>query len=276
MDKNIKNIMGVVIALAVLALGYAALSYVNSYSKVIEPSSFRSFSVSGEGKATAIPDVAEFTFQVVTEGRGDIATLQGKNTETMNKAINFIKAQGVDSKDIKTQYYNLEPRYETSNCRVVSTPLAPVASFDVNAPVSLTQTCPPPSIVGYTITQSVDVKIRDFTKIGAIMGGVVKNGANQVGSLSFTIDDQTKIQDEARAGAITKARAKAESIAQAGDFKIGRLLNIQEGSQYPVYSNALRMDAKVTSESAEAAPAPIIQPGSQEVNVNVTLQYEIQ
>ena len=108
------------------------------------------------------------------------------------------------------------------------------------------------------------------------MGGVVKNGANQVGSLSFTIDDQTKIQEEARAGAITKARAKAESIAQAGDFKIGRLLNIQEGSQYPVYSNALRMDAKVTSESAEAAPAPIIQPGSQEVNVNVTLQYEIQ
>lgn len=275
MNQNLKNILGGVGALAILAFGYAILSYVNSYSKVIEPSSFRSFSVTGEGKATSIPDIAEFSFQIITEGGADIAALQKKNTEAMNKAIDFVKEQGVENKDIKTQYYNLEPRYQTSACRVISTPFAPDApSFASGASASVTQTCPPPSIVGYTITQSVNVKVRDFKKIGDIMGGVVKNGANQVGSLSFTIDDPTKVQDEARTEAITKAKVKAKAIAKAGDFKMGRLLNIQEGSQYPVYSSSLRMEAKV-SDAVGAAPAPTIQPGSQEVNITVTLQYEI-
>jgi len=275
MNQNLKNILGGVGALAILAFGYAILSYVNSYSKVIEPSSFRSFSVTSEGKATSIPDIAEFNFQIITEGGADIAALQKKNTEAMNKAIDFVKEQGVENKDIKTQYYNLEPRYQTSACRVTSTPFAPDApSFVGGISASVTQTCPPPSIVGYTITQSVNVRVRDFKKIGDIMGGVVKNGANQVGSLSFTIDDLTKVQDEARTEAITKAKFKARAIAKAGDFKMGRLLNIQEGSQYPVYSDSLRMEAKV-SDSAESAPAPTIQPGSQEVNITVTLQYEI-
>jgi len=283
MNQNIKNILGGVIAVAVLALGYAALSYVNSYSKVIEPSSFRSFSVTGDGKATAIPDIAEFSFQVITEGGVDITALQTKNTEAMNKVIGYVKTQGVAEKDIKTQYYNVEPRYQTSNCRITTTPLllTPAVAPDSISGSSgssfgtVNQTCPPPSIVGYTITQSVDVKIRDFSKIGDIMGGVVKNGANQVGSLSFTIDDQTKVQDEARTEAIIKAMAKAESIADAGNFKVGRLLNIQEGGQYPMYNTSLRMESAAKLDATGAAPAPVIQPGSQEVNVNVTLQYEI-
>jgi len=162
-------------AIAILALGYAALSYVNSYGKVIQPSSFRSFSVTGDGKATAIPDTAEFNFQVVTEGGTDIASLQTKNTEAMNKAIAFVKAQGITDKDIKTQYYNVDPRYQTSNCQIINTPLIPAPLLSSGSSAgSVTQTCPPPSIVGYTITQSIDIKIHDFNKIGDIMGGVIK------------------------------------------------------------------------------------------------------
>ncbi|MFA5155559.1 MAG: SIMPL domain-containing protein [Patescibacteria group bacterium] len=295
MNQNLKNLLGLVGAIAILAVAYAALSYVNSYGKVIEPSSFRSFSASGEGKTTAIPDIAAFSFQVITEGGTDIAALQTQNTAKMNKAIDFVKAQGVEDKDIKTQYYNLEPRYETTSCKVVTAPLilrsatedialkveasgssgSAVAMSPAIAPVSLSQTCPPPSIVGYTITQAVNVKIRDFQKISDIMSGVIKNGANQVGSLSFTIDDQTKAQDEARAEAIKKAKAKAEAMAEAGGFKIGRLLGIQEGNIYPIY-NVRSMDGMVAAKSEAVDAAPTIQPGSQEISINVTLQYEIE
>jgi len=257
MDQTIKNILGGAIALAVLIAGYASVSYVNSYGKSIQPSSFRSFSVSGEGKAVAIPDIAEFSFQVITQGGIDVTALQAKNTDAGNKVIAFVKSQGIDDKDIKTQYYNVEPRYQTYNCRPGAV-------------------CPPATIVGYTVTQSVDVKIRDFSKIGNIMEGIVSSGANQVGSLSFTIDDLTKVESQARTEAITKAKAKAESIAQAGGFKIGRLLNIQEGyTPYPVYRNSLEMTAAAGAMPA-AAPTPIVQPGSQEVDINVTLQYEIE
>jgi uncharacterized protein YggE len=267
MNQTIKNILGGVISLTVLAVGYAAINYVNYYGKSIQPSSFRSFSVTGEGKATAIPDIAEFSFEVITQGGMDIGSLQTKNTDAANKVIAFIKSEGVADKDIKTQYYNVDPRYETYNCRTA--PINPVSES------SVTEVCPPNKIVGYTITQSVDVKIRDFSKIGDIIGGVVTNGANQVGSLSFAVDDQTKVRSEARAEAIAKAKAQAEEIAQASGFKIGRLLNIQEGyNPYPVYRTPnISMMAK--SEGMDTS-SPTIQAGSQEVDVNVTMQYEIE
>jgi uncharacterized protein YggE len=265
MTQTIKNILGAAAALAVLALGYAALSYVNAYSKVIEPSSFRSFSVFGEGKTTAIPDIATFSFQVISEGGKDVAALQAKNTTAINKIIAGIKAQSVADKDIKTEYYNVDPRYETYNC---------ITPLTYGTESSVVKPCPPAAIVGYTVTQSVNVKMRDFTKIGDIMGGVVTNGANQVGSLSFTIDDPSQVYDQARAQAITRAQAKAESIATAGKFKIGRLLGIQEGSPVPVY-NYSRLETLDLKAGGAPAATPTIQPGSQEISVTVTMQYEI-
>lgn len=240
----------------VFAFGFSALSYVDSYEKSIQPSSFRSFSVTGEGKVVAVPDIATFDFQVINEGDTNLNALQKANTETANKVIAFVKSNGVADKDIKTESYYVTPRYETCSYAYSSSRI-----------------CPPAKIVGYTISQSVSVKMRDFTKVGDIVGGVVTNGANQVGSLSFTIDDQTAFQTKARAEAMTKAKAKAEEMARAGGFKLGRLLGIQEGgTYYPIYRS---FDAKEAMPSA-AGMAPSIEAGSQDVTVSVTMQYEIQ
>jgi uncharacterized protein YggE len=280
MNQTTKNVLGWAVVAAVLSIGYAGLSFVKSYGESIQPSSFRSFSVTGEGKAIAIPDVAEFTFTVVTQGGTDVASVQSKNTTAANQAIAFVKSEGVADKDIQTQYYNVSPNYETYNCNVVVpqayAETSGAAGGAVLAPViPVVRPCPPSSIVGYTVTQSVDVKIRDFTKIGDIMGGVVANGANQVGQLSFTLDDPTTVQNQAEADAIAKAKTEAQAIAQAGGFSLGRLLNVQTGgAPYPVmYAAAAPAMASV---NAKAAPAPAIQVGSQEVDMTVTLQYEIQ
>jgi hypothetical protein len=296
MNKTLKNIILAVGGVMALAIAFAAVSYVNYYGKSIQPSSYRSFSVTAEGKSTSIPDVAEFSFQVITEGGTDLSSLQTQNTDASNKVIDFVKAQGVAAKDIKTLYYNVDPRYQNYDCymqplsaiapsvnagTVASPPAAgqggTVSSGSAgSAPSSSSgsvRTCPPASIVGYTVTQSVDVKMRDFKKVSDIMGGVVTNGANQVGSLSFTTDDPTAVQDQARADAIAKAKVKAESMAKAGGFKLGRLLNISENgyNPYPVYNESLGLSAK----AAPAAPTPTIEPGSQETTIDVTMQYEI-
>ncbi len=272
-DQHIKTIIGSALALAALLGGYAAVSYAMSYGKSIQPSSFRSFTVSAQGKATAVPDIAEFSFQVVTQGGTDVASLQAKNTNNVNKAIAFVKSEGVADSDIATQYYNIDPRYQTYDCRT-----SPVSASVSSVPsvASAAAACPPPDIVGYTVTQSVDVKVRDFSKIGPIMNGIVANGANQVGALSFTIDDPTKVQDAARADAIAKAKEQADAIAQAGGFKIGRLLSVQQGSGVyaPMAYDAAGIGMKAALSSA--APSPVIQPGSQEVDATVSLQYEIE
>lgn len=259
MDTKIKNYFGIAIIAVLFVFAFAAVSYVNSYSKSIQPSSFRSFSASGEDKITAIPDVAQFTFNIITEGGKEIAKLQKENTEKTNKIINFVKASGVEDKDVKTQNYNLEPRYQYFSCPVSQSSVSP---------------CPPPEIVGYTINQMISVKIRNFEKIGDIMAGVVQNGANSVSQLSFAIDDPSSIQDKAREEAIKKAKERAKLIAKAGGFNVGKLLSIDEsGSPQLVYGFGL---GDGFAKSAEFLPSPQIEPGSQEIRVNVILKYEIE
>lgn len=251
MKEQIKNYLGIAGIIALLAVSGSAIRYVAAYSKSIQPASFRSFTVSGEGKAVAKPDVAKFTFSVITEGGKDIGALQKQNTDASNKAIKYLKEKGIEEKDIATTGYNIEPRYQYFNCRFGGV-------------------CPPSQIVGYTVRQTVGVKIRDFEKSGDILAGVVESGANSVSELSFTIDDPTAAQNEARAKAIAKAKDKAAAIAGAGDFNVGRLISIDENTpgQPPIYGIGGAADEK-------ALAVPNIQPGSQEITVTVNLTYEI-
>ncbi|MFH1866619.1 MAG: SIMPL domain-containing protein [Patescibacteria group bacterium] len=251
MTEKIRDYLGIVLIIVLLVFAYVAVVYVMAYSESTEPSSFKSFAVTGQGESVAIPDVAVFSFSVITEGSKQIASLQEENTNKVNKAIEFVKSNDIDDIDIKTQQYSLQPRYQYYDCRASGV-------------------CPPAEIVGYTVTQSVQVKIRDFTKIGGLVSGVVDNGANQVSDLRFTIDDPTSVEDQARAEAITKAQAKAKSVAKAAGFRLGDLLSIDEGGAVPIYDLG-----KGGFGGAELSLAPVIEPGSQEVTVNVTLRYEI-
>jgi hypothetical protein len=253
MKEKLKNYLGVAIIAALLILSAAAWNYSRSFSKSIEQSVQHSFVVTAEGRAVAIPDVAKFTFSVITEGGKDVASLQKENSQKSNRIIDFVKNQGIDTKDIKTVAYNLSPRYQTCY-------LGREGSL-----------CPPAEIVGYTINQSVEVKVRDFSKIGDILGGVVERGANSVSQLQFTIDDPTALQNQARNEAISKARAKARAIAAAGGFSLGRILSIDESSDGlpPIYF------AKAEAPLFKSESSPAIEAGSTEVTVRVSLRFEM-
>lgn len=258
MNSLLKNLLGLVL-IGALGVGTFVLFQVSkTYDRSSEPTNFRSFTVSGDGKASGTPDVAEFSFQVITEGGVDVAKLQSDNATKMNKAIEFIKKQGVVAADIKTEQYSINPRYQTTACDYGSG-----------------KVCPPAEITGYTVQQSANIKIRDFKLISALLSGVVQNGANSVSQITFTIDNPTATENIARAEAFKKAKEKAEGMAKAGGFTIGRLLDISEGTSYPSYygrGGAVAMDMV----KSEATVAPTIEAGSQEVNITVSLKYEIQ
>lgn len=290
MNENLKGYLGWVVIAFIGVLSFAVLSYVQTYSDSIEPGTYRSFSVSGEGKVVAVPDVATFSFSIITEGGKDLAALQKENTTKGNKIIDFIKSGGVAAKDIKTEGYSVYPRYTNYTCRQVAVPMmeggsggyggsAPsgvgIAQPSTAVAYPIDKVCPPAEISGYSINQTVSVKVRDFAKAGDILSGAVTNGANSVSQLSFDIDNRDTVESEARAEAIQKAKIKAKAVAKAGGFSLGRLLAIDEGGYGgPVYF-AKSMVADGRGGGLEAAPAPSIEPGSQDVIISVTLRYEI-
>lgn len=253
MDKLVKNLLGLAVILALFLLVFAAFWYVAVYSRSILPE--RTFAVTGEGEVVTVPDVAEFTYITVTEGELDLDVLQEANAGKINKANSFVKESGVDEKDIKTTSYSITPRYQYYRCDLLANG----------------EPCPPREIVGYAVRQSVSVKVRDFSVVGDILSGVVERGVNSISGLSFSIDDLTEARNEARKEAMKKARDKAKAIAKAGGFGVGRLISVRENNTSP-YQPVFRADF---AEASVGGGVPSVEPGSEEVRVNVTLTYEI-
>lgn len=257
MSSFIKNLLWLFAIVALVVGSFVLFQVSQTYDRSSEPTNFRSFSVSGDGKATGTPDVATFSFQVLTEGGLDVAKLQSENATKMNKAIDFVKQLKIDAKDIKTEQYSITPRYQTVVCDYVAG-----------------KVCPPATISGYSVQQSVTVKVKDFNLTSKLLSGVVENGANSVSEIQFAIDNPTAVENMAREEAIAKAKEKAKSIATAGGFTLGRLLEISEssGGYSPYYARGAMMDM---AGSKEAAVAPTIEAGSEEISISVSLKYEI-
>jgi uncharacterized protein YggE len=258
MDTHIKGWVGwaLVFALVVSSISFAV--YVHSYGANATTSN-RTFTVSAEGKAVAVPDVAEFTFSVISEGSTNLSDLQKNNTDRVNKVTAFLKDKKVDDKDVSTVGYSVDPRYQYSTCN--------------------NGQCPPPQIVGYTVTQTTRVKARDFSVVGDLLSGVVQQGANSVSSLSFTQDDPEKAKNDARADAMKKARAQAQMISNAGGFSLGRLVSVsEEGAPGPIpygVGGAASDSGFKSMVAPQASSAPVVQPGSQDVTIDLALTYEI-
>ncbi len=212
--------------------------------------------VSGTGEVYAKPDLALTSFSVRNEAK-TVAEAMTENTAKMNAVIDFMKEQGVEDKDLKTTSFNIYPLYEWQKAS--------------------TEIWPPPEgtriLVGYEITQSLQVKIRDLDKIGDIIQGAADSGANQIGSLQFTIDDQDELKKQAREEAIEEAKEKARELASQLAVQLVRITSFSESGVAPrfsYYDTAM----KEAIGSAEA-PAPQIETGENKIEVSVSITFEI-
>jgi len=112
------------------------------------------------------------------------------------------------------------------------------------------------------------VKVRDLSKIGEILSQAVNYGANNVSGPSFTVDDKEVYLEKAREKAIKNAKEKAEKIAKTAGFKLGKIVSITESSPYePIPVMLKEMGGEISQ--------PQIEPGSQEIKVQVSITFEI-
>ena len=126
---------------------------------------------------------------------------------------------------------------------------------------------------GYQLTQTVEVKIRDFNKIGEIVGRLSSLGANEVSQIEFKIDDAEKYQNQARIIALQKIRKRAALLSQKAGIRLGRIIEISEGNIYrPVSSKYAPLSGPEVVEEEASAP---IETGSKELRVQLIVKYEI-
>lgn len=242
-------LLDVMIAAVVIFGVVAGLPVLGQYGRSLAPS--RTVTVSAEGKTTATPDLAELTFSVVTQGQ-DPKALSDNNNTKMNSVIQFLGNQGVASSDIQTVSYDLQPNYQYPQNGVQGV------------------------INGYTLTQSVQVKIRDLTKVASVIGGLAPLGVNQIGSVNFTFSNESQVQvlAAARADALANAEKEATQMANAAGGSLGPVVSVTENNYIPGPRPMYAMAAGAAMSTASVAPT--IQPGSEDVTDTVTVTYTLQ
>jgi len=203
------------------------------------------FNVTGVGKIVAIPDIASVTVGVQAQG-ATVKAVQENINRSINNVTDALKKLGIDEKDIRTTNYTIYPDYDYSTARQ--------------------------RIRGYTANTTVSVTVRDIDKTNEVIDSATQEGANEVGGVTFDVDDKTKAQNDARDEAVAEAKRKAGDAARIAGFTLGRIVNYSEsfgGEPYPV-----PLYTKAMPEAADAVPTRV-EPGSTEIAVTVTLSFEI-
>jgi uncharacterized protein len=204
-------------------------------------------SSSGVGTAVGEPDVVILRVGVQAE-RATVEEAREAAAVAQRKVIDSLKGSGVADRDIQTVQFAVNPVYD----------------FRGNSQ----------QIRGYQVSNVVSAKIRRLENAGGAVDAAVRAGGNDavVQSLSFTIDDPTRLRAQAREQAVQRARDQAEQLARAAGARLGQILSITEESpSTPEFQRS--MSAPATGAFQTDTP---IEGGELEIRVSVKLLYALE
>jgi len=186
------------------SLFFLAMLFLVPQANAAEDEPRRTVSVTGEGKASAPPDMAVIQTGVVTYGK-TAAEAMASNNETMEKILGVLKAHEISPKDVQSSRFTVDPEYKRDD-----------------------RGRRQPEIVGYTMTNQVRVEVHKLENLDEVLDALVRAGSNQISGIQFGIDDPTSVLNQARSLAVEDARMRAELYAEAAGVRLGKLLTISE------------------------------------------------
>lgn len=254
-----KRIERLVAVFLIVASVFVAILAIDGFSNLFEAGAPASniISVEGSGKAAAVPNIATISFTVTGEGK-TASMAQDEATKKNNVALALLKEKGVDEKDFKTTSYVLSPKFSF-----------PQPCYNTGVPCAYDEQ----RVIGYTVQQSTEVKVRDLGKVGDLLSALGDAGISQLYGPNFTVENEDLVRAEARKEAIEEARAKAKILARDLGVRLVRVVSFSEnagGYPMPYYGRggAMAMDSAMKA-------APEIAPGQNEIVSNVVITYEI-
>jgi uncharacterized protein YggE len=200
--------------------------------------------VGGEGRVSVKPDVAVVIAGVEVHGKLLAPTVAEASTR-LRRVLDAVAKLGVQERDVQTARHDVQVERPWVEGR-------------------------PGEITGYTVADEVRIRVRDLSKVGAVLDHVVQAGANAVRGLSFEREDPSTPRAEALGRAVAAARAKAEAMARAAGVTLGEVVAIDEGGGVRPLPMVRADAAKVMS--AEGAP---VAPGELEVSAEVSMTFAI-
>lgn len=238
---------GSIIIFFILLFVFAKWGPAINFSSVTQTTG-QPFIVQGTGKATVAPDIAKIDLGIQESGT-NLKTVQDSVNKKSQDLVAQVKKLGIADRDIKTISYYVYPQYD--------------------------YTTPTQRITGYQVSTSYEITIRDFTKINDLLASVTSFGANTISGVNFDLSDdlKNKTLQSARDEAVAEAKTKAEGLAKAAGITLGKIINVTEETPSNIRPLALPMAGGGVAE--KSVTRPNVQPGTTEIDVTISLSYEV-
>jgi len=243
-ERKLKGYTALIWPIVVLLIAFGAF-----YFKPWQTKPTETISVTAEGKAQTVPNVAKITATVETQNK-NLDEARAQNKQKVSTIVSKIKDLGIEEKDIKTQNISAGQSYEPQ------TLMYPV----------------PPRPNTNSFSTSLEITIRDFDIADEVLAALTQNGAANLYGPNLTLDDnaQEETKSKAREDAVDSARKKAEELAKLSGRKLGKAVKIQEQSDVIFPQPLLAQgEADLKQKASQIAP------GEQEVIVNLAVDFEL-
>ena len=222
--------MSILRVLTVLAAAAIATVPVHAAEKLV--------TVTGEATIAVAPDTATMRIGVSSQEK-TAREASETNAKQMTSVLAAIKSAGIADRDVQTSRLSLQPQYDPNKGT--------------------------PHLTGFQATNQVTVRIRDIDRLPTVLDRAIAAGANEMSGIEFTVSEQSKLLDQARADAIADARRKAELYATAAGAKLGHVVSIAEEGPAP---------PPRPMQTMRAGAVPIA-PGEQTLRAIITVSYEL-
>jgi len=202
----------------------------------------RTVTATAEGSATGVPDQLTANVGISNDGVS-AANVLAENNQKTAALIDRLKKAGIDAKDITTTSVNLGPRYDDSG--------------DIN---------------GYRADNSLRITLHDLKTAGARLDDVVQVGGDsaRVQSVSLGFNEDDALLSKARVDAVKRAQTQATEMAKAAGAQIGAVRTITD----VVVNSSVPYEYKASASGAADSSVPV-EPGSQDLTVQVRVVYEL-
>jgi uncharacterized protein len=200
-----------------------------------------------DGKFEAAPDTAVLRLDILAQQDTPKAAFDHASA-TADRVRQVLRDNGIDVKAMQIGFYSVQPMYDWKN--------------------------PKHKVVGYRVSTSLTLKLRDFSKVGTIIAQTADLDDMQNQSLNYILEDMEPAKAKAAEDALKKARNQATSVATAGGRALGDLLYASiDISPQPVI---LPLNGRAVMGAAVAqAPTAEFTPQSVTINAHVNAMFAL-
>jgi uncharacterized protein YggE len=163
--------------------------------------------VQGMGAINITPDIAYVTVGVETRD-ADPRLAQAENNAAIQAVLDAMADLGIEESDMQTVGFFMWPMIDHG-----------WGAFDQPEPNR---------ILGYVVTNNVEITVRDIDLVGDVLSMAVEAGANTGGGVRFSVQDSSEAYNQALRMAIQNANQKAQTIASALGRPLGAAITVME------------------------------------------------